>query len=79
MSSDIESALTEFLRDNTNVFAWKPLDMPDIPREIAEHCLNIKADGKLVQQRLCPFDEEKRKAIDEELARLLAIGFIKEV
>ena len=69
----------EFLRENTNVFTWKPSDMPSIPREIAEHCLNIKADAKLVQQRLRRFDEEKLKAIDEELATLLAAGFIKEV
>ena len=48
MSPDIETALMEFLRDNADVFAWKPLDMPGIPDEIAEHCLNIKADAKLV-------------------------------
>jgi hypothetical protein len=32
-----------------------------------------------VQQRLCRFNEEKQKAIGEELARLLSTGFIKEV
>jgi len=32
-----------------------------------------------VQQRLHHFDEEKQKAIDEVLARLLAVGFMKEV
>lgn len=67
------------LHDNANVFAWKPLDMPRIPRKITEHYLNIRADAKRVQQRLRRFDEEKWKAIDEELTRLLAAGFIKEV
>ena len=45
MSSDIESALIEFLRDNTNVFTWKPSDMSVIPCEITDHYLNIKTDA----------------------------------
>jgi hypothetical protein len=32
-----------------------------------------------VKQRLRRFDEEKRKAIGEEIARLVVAGFIKEV
>ena len=49
MSPDMESSLLEFLCDNADVFMWKPSDIPDIPREITEHCLNIKADAKPVQ------------------------------
>ena len=79
MSPDMEAALMEFLCDNANIFTWKPSNMPSIPHEIAEHRLNIKADAKLVQQHLRRFDEEKHKAIVEELARLLDAGFIREV
>jgi hypothetical protein len=32
-----------------------------------------------VQQRLCRFDEERRRAIGAELRKLLEAGFIKEV
>ena len=53
--------------------------MPGIPREVAEHALKIRPGSKLVKQRLCRFDEEKRRAISEEIAKLLAVGFIKEV
>ena len=53
--------------------------MPGIPREVAEHTLKIHQGSKLVKQRLRRFDEEKRRAIDEEIAKLLAIGFIREV
>ena len=49
------------------------------PQEIATHCLNIKANTKLVQQCLHRIDKEKRKAIGEELAKLLVTGLIKEV
>ena len=53
--------------------------MPNIPCEIAEHCLNIKDVAKPMRQHLHRFDEEKCKAIDKELTRILAIGFIREV
>ena len=49
MSLDMEVALIEFLRDNADVFTWKPSNKPGIPREIAEHRLNNKADAKPVQ------------------------------
>jgi hypothetical protein len=53
--------------------------MPSIPREVAEHVLEIRAGSKLVKQRLRRFDEEKRKVIGEEIHKLLGAGFIKEV
>ena len=53
--------------------------MPGIPREVSEHTLKIHPDSKPVKQRLRRFDEEKHRAIGEEIAKLLAAGFIKEV
>jgi hypothetical protein len=53
--------------------------MPGIPREVDEHLVHIKPVSRLVKQRLRRFDEEKRWAIGEEIARLLDAGFIKEV
>ena len=53
--------------------------MPGIPREVAEHGLKIHPNSKPVKQRLRRFDEEKHRAIGEEIAKLLAAGFIREV
>jgi hypothetical protein len=53
--------------------------MPGILREVTEHSLDIQADSKPVRQRLRRFDEEKRRTIREEIHKLLATGFIKEV
>ena len=53
--------------------------MPGVPRELAEHTLNIDPKFKPVRQFLRRFNEERRKAIGEEVARLLAAGFIFEV
>ena len=53
--------------------------MPGIPREVAEHTLDVRPKSKLVKQRLRCFDEPKRRAIGEEVQKLLAARFIKEV
>ena len=53
--------------------------MPGILREVTEHTLKIKPGSRPVKQRLCRFDEVKRRAIGEEIAKLLVAGFIKEV
>ena len=53
--------------------------MPDIPREVVEHSLDIRAGSMPVKQRLRRFDVEKRRAIGEEIHKLLATGFIKKV
>jgi hypothetical protein len=71
--------LVDFLCANDEVFAWSPSDMPGIPREVAEHSLDIRAGARPVKQSLLHFDEEKHRAIGEEVHKLLAAGFIKEV
>src|SRR3954463_11852570 len=53
--------------------------MPGVPRRLAEHTLNVDPKYKPVKQFLRRFNEERRKAIGEEVARLLAAGFIIEV
>jgi hypothetical protein len=64
---------------NHDAFAWKPFDMPGILREIAEEELRIRLGSKPVHQHLGCFDDERRKAIGEEIAKLLAASFIKKV
>ena len=53
--------------------------MLGIPREVAEHTLKIHPGSKPVKQRLRRFDEKKRRTIGEEIAKLSAARFIKEV
>ena len=53
--------------------------MPGVPRELTEHTLNIDPKYKPDRQFLRCFNEEQQKAIGEEVARLLAAGFIIEV
>jgi hypothetical protein len=53
--------LVDFLRANAEVFAWSPSDMPNIPRDVAEHSLDIRAGARPVKQTLRHFGEEKLK------------------
>jgi hypothetical protein len=71
--------LVDFLHTNADVFAWSPSDMPGIPRDVAEHSLDIRARARPVKQPLRRFDEEKRRAIGEEIHKLMAAGFINPV
>jgi hypothetical protein len=71
--------LVDFLHANADIFTWSPSDMPCIPREVAEHSLDILPHSRAVQKQLRHFDEERRWVIGEELRKLLEAGFIKEV
>ena len=53
--------------------------MTGITREVTKHTLKIHLGSKPVKQRLRRFDEEMRRAIGEEIAKLSAAEFIKEV
>ena len=53
--------------------------MIGILREVAKHALKIRLGYMPMKQRLRRFDEEKHRAIDEEIMKLLVAGFIKEV
>jgi hypothetical protein len=61
------------------MFAWSPAEMPGVSWEVTEHTLSIKPGSRPIEQGLQWFNQEKRWAMGEELSRLLAVGFIKEV
>jgi len=74
-----EDALVRFLRDNVSVFAWKPADMPGVPRNLIEHSLNVSKTARPIKEKLRRFTCDKKEAIRIEITRLLAARFIKEV
>ena len=50
--------------------------MPGIPRDTTEHMLCLIPGSKPDKQNLHHFDNERRRAIGEEIAKLLAVGFV---
>src|SRR5437868_12030427 len=53
--------------------------MSGVPREVIEHCLNVKERAKSVKQRLHQFAQDPKEAIRDELTKLTVANFIKEV
>ncbi|XP_066163705.1 uncharacterized protein [Oryza sativa Japonica Group] len=77
-SADEESALVSFLWANSDVFAWKPSDMPEVPREVIEHRLAVRPDARPIRQKVRRQAPEQQAFIREEVARLLEADFIRE-
>ena len=52
--------------------------MPGVPRELAEHALDVSKTAKPVKQKLRRFAKDHKDVIRVELIKLLATGFIRE-
>ncbi|XP_077242568.1 uncharacterized protein LOC143883090 [Tasmannia lanceolata] len=68
LDSSTRQNLTQFLQDNTDVFAWAPADMPGIDPEISTHRLGVDPTCRPVKQKRRHFALERRQAIKEELS-----------
>jgi hypothetical protein len=56
-----------FLWDKIDVFAWKPSQMPKIPREVIEHHPKIYPDVRPAQQKPRKQSIEQQNLIHGEL------------
>ena len=79
LSPQTKKEIVSFLKDNLDVFAWSHEDMPGIPANIIQHHLNVDPEKKPVQQRRKVFALERNKVLMDEVNKLLAANFIKEV
>ena len=79
LSPGMRAKLIQFLKENLDVFAWSHEDMPGIPPEIIQHKLNVNPYKKPIQQRRRVFTSERDQAVADEVTKLLAAGFIREV
>ena len=79
LSPEMRTRLIQFLKENIDVFTWSHEDMPGISPEVIQHKLNVDLKRKPVQQRQRIFTPEQDQAITDEVTKLLAVGFIREV
>ncbi|GKD44877.1 reverse transcriptase domain-containing protein [Tanacetum coccineum] len=63
--------LCNLLKENLDVFAWKPSDMTGIPRPIVEHRLNIRKGCPPISQKRRGPAPDRNKAIQEEVFKLV--------
>ncbi|PNX88251.1 gag-pol polyprotein [Trifolium pratense] len=71
--------IIKILKDNADLFAWKPSDMPGIDEGVITHKLSISPSTKPISQRKRKVGEERRVAIAEEVEKLKEAGFIEEI
>ncbi|XP_061372972.1 uncharacterized protein LOC133315385 [Gastrolobium bilobum] len=79
LDPETKDRLIKLLRDNRDLFAWKPSDMPGIDPEVCFHRLSIDPKAKPISQKKRKFGVESQKIINEEVKRLHDAGFIREI
>ena len=79
LAKDLKDLLTQFLRQNRDIFAWKQADMSGVDPSVITHRLNTNPSFKPVKQKRRSFAPERQKAINEEVGKLLQAGAIREV
>jgi hypothetical protein len=52
--------------------------MTGVPRELAEHRLEVNKIARPIKQKLRRFAKDRKQAIEVEVCKLLAAGFIRE-
>lgn len=79
LTESIRRRLVDFLRSNSDCFAWSHLDMPGIDSEVIMHQLQVDPSHQPVRQKRRKFAPERDVKINEEVKNLLDAGFIREV
>ncbi|GKB39454.1 reverse transcriptase domain-containing protein [Tanacetum coccineum] len=79
LSIEGKMALCALLKRNLDIFAWQPSDMTGVPRQIAEHRLNIRDGYPPVRQKKRGQAPERAKAIQAEVQKLVEAGIMREV
>ncbi|XP_052734193.1 uncharacterized protein LOC108339372 [Vigna angularis] len=74
-----ERDLERILRNHADLFAWTTADMLGIHPGIMAHRLSIFREARPVAQKKRRFGEEKRKAIQAEVEKLMNAQFIREL
>ena len=79
LAEDLKSLLTQFLRQNRDVFPWKQANMGGIDPTVITQRLNTNPSFKPVKQKRRSFASERQKSINEEVSKLLQVEAIREV
>jgi hypothetical protein len=75
----MKESFIQFLKNNKDVSAWSHDDMPGIDPSIISHKLNVNLSLRQVKQKRRVFAPKRNNAIMEEVDKLLAANFIREV
>ncbi|XP_072076765.1 uncharacterized protein [Arachis hypogaea] len=79
ITTDERDSLVRFLRENADLFAWTPADMPGIDPSVIMHKLAINSEARPISQKRRNLGAEKRLASLAEVKKLITANFIREI
>lgn len=79
LSLDEESEIIRVLRQNLDLFALKPYDMPYIDPMVVCHHLALDPTTKPITLRKREEGEEKKRVVEDGVGKLMKVDFIKEI
>ena len=79
LTKGLRRKLIDFLRSNSDCFAWSHEDMPGIDPEIIMLKLQVDPLQQPVRQKRRKFAPERDAIINNKVKSLLDAGFIREV
>jgi hypothetical protein len=54
----LEDMIISFLQASRDIFVWKPVNMPGVPRRLIEHSLKVDPKATPKQQHIRRFDDD---------------------
>ncbi|KAK0579788.1 hypothetical protein LWI29_031457 [Acer saccharum] len=78
LTSEHKAVLQKVLQDYNDMFAWSHEEMPSIPASLAAYRLNVDPTFKPVKQKMRYFNPNCNATIQEEVDKLLRVGFIRK-
>ncbi|GJT49234.1 reverse transcriptase domain-containing protein [Tanacetum coccineum] len=79
LAEKTRSKLCNLLQRSLDIFAWTPTDMTGVPRQIAEHNLNVRKGCQPVRQKKRGQAAERNVAINDKVSKLVTAGIMREV
>jgi hypothetical protein len=79
LSKEQENALSKFLFNNRDVFAWSASDLCGVNKYVIEHSLNVDPTIRPRKQKRRKMSDDKAEDARNEFKRLLSAGAIREV
>jgi len=76
LTDELRIALIDFLKKNSDVFAWSQGDVPSIDPEVAMHKLFTKPEYSPVCQKRRKFAPERLKVIEDEISKLIKANVV---
>lgn len=79
LTGTLRDSLVKLLTQHFTTFAWSHSDMEGIDLGVIAHHLSVLPDAKPFRQKRRTFTPECNQAVTEEVGKLLAADFIREV